>query len=318
MENTEPYQIPDPLYVPSPLPEKAKNYLKANNQRLVELKKRYGQVQNEALKPSVWDDNHTSKQLDLSFFRGDNAYVWQKRDNNEEVNYLITAYYYQSIDQLGLLETLEEDNLFGIFSYPFKDGKLISRDLLDSIGEILFLEQTIGISKKKNLKILDIGAGYGRLAHRMVKALPNLEAYYCVDAVPESTFISEYYLDFRAVPSKAKVWCLDEIEAQLATEKIDLALNIHSFSECTSDTAKYWLDLLKKYEVPYLMMAPNPVHEGGKTIYSKEMDGTEPDLLPTIEAAGYVPVCQQPKYSDPGVQKYGVTPTWHHLFQLKG
>lgn len=311
------YKVPAPLHVPSQIPDAARSYLHENNPRLLELRERYAQVQIEALKPSIWDSEHTTEQLELSFFRGDNAYVWQERDQNLEVNYLVTAYYYQSMDRLGLLDTLEEDELFGIFTYPYRDGKLLSRDLLDSVGEILFLEDMLGISQREDFHILDIGAGYGRLAYRMATALPNLGSYNCVDAIPESTFLSEYYLNFRGVSDKAHVWCLDEVEAQLKSQKIDLALNIHSFSECTADSTRYWLDLLREHEVPYLMIVPNPVFEGGKQLYSKELDGSEPDLMPTVREAGYEPIYQRPKYGDPAVQKYGVTPTWQHLFKLQ-
>ena len=54
--------------------------------------------------------------------------------------------------------------------------------------------------------MLDIGAGYGRLAHRMSAAFPQLEDYCCVDAVPESTFLSEYYLRHRGCTPPARVW----------------------------------------------------------------------------------------------------------------
>lgn len=316
MQNPIPYVCPDPLYEPSPVPEKAASYLKPENPRLLELRERYANLQTEALSPSIWDDEHRENQLNLTFFRGDNAYVWQKRDKNLEVNNLLTAYYYLTVDRLNLFDTFKEDNLFGIFTYPFLKDKLVSRDLLDSIGEILFLEETLQLSTRE-WNILDIGAGYGRLAHRMVEALPKLKGYFCVDAIPESTFLSEFYLDFRSVNHKAKVWCLDEIEQKLKTQKIDLALNIHSFSECTAAAAKYWLELLKAHEVPNLMIVPNPVFEGGEIIYSSELDKSEPDLMPIIQEVGYQPVYQRPKYTDPGVQQHGVTPTWYHLFRLE-
>jgi len=312
--NPEHYVIPEALSAPSEIPAEALVYLQKDNERLLELKRRYAALDIEALRPSIWDEGHTAEQLEMAYFRGDNAFVWQKRDNNLETNYLLAAYYYQSIDKLNLLETLKEDDHFGIFTYPFQENKLLSRDLLDSVGEILFLDETLNLSQQ-SWNILDIGAGYGRLAHRMMEALPNLKGYYCVDAVPESTFISEYYLRFRE--SKAQVWCLDEIEAQLAAEQIDLAVNIHSFSECTAAAAKYWLDLLREHRVPYLLTVPNPVFEQGEVLYSKEMDKSEPDLMPTILEAGYVPIVQRPKFLEPGVQRNGVTPTWYHLFRLE-
>ena len=46
-----------------------------------------------------------------------------------------------------------------------------------------------------------------------------------------STFVSDYYLRFRNA-SKAVVVPLDEIETWLTSQKVDIAINIHSFSEC--------------------------------------------------------------------------------------
>lgn len=35
--------------------------------------------------------------------------------------------------------------------------------------------------------------------------MPNLQRYLCTDAVPESTFVSEFYTKFRAIQSKVTV-----------------------------------------------------------------------------------------------------------------
>ena len=65
------------------------------------------------------------------------------------------------------------------------DGMLVSRDLLDSINELTFLDDELGIAQR-NMTILDIGAGYGRLAHRATTAFENL-TYLCTDAIPLSS-----------------------------------------------------------------------------------------------------------------------------------
>ena len=98
----------------------------------------------------------------------------------------------KSIDHLNLLDVLHEDDRFGVEIFNFH-GQTVSRDLLDSIIEITFLEKHFGFLNRRDFNVLDIGAGYGRLAHRMATAAPNLGRYFCVDAVPESTFISDYY-----------------------------------------------------------------------------------------------------------------------------
>ena len=39
------------------------------------------------------------------------------------------------------------------------------------------------------------------------------------------------------------------------------------------------------------------------------------DMLPLIECSGYRLVAKEPKYSDPGVQKCALNPTWFWLFE---
>jgi hypothetical protein len=79
--------------------------------------------------------------------------------------------------------------------------------------------------------MLDVGAGHGRLAHRMVTALPGIEKFFCTDAVTVSTFVSDYYLRFRGV-EEALIIPLEEIDNMLRDHPVDFAINIHSFLEC--------------------------------------------------------------------------------------
>ena len=77
--------------------------------------------------------------------------------------------------------------------------------------------------------MLDIGAGYGRLAHRMTAALPSSPTTAASTRSPESTFLSEYYLRHRGGSPPARVVPLDEVEARAASPgAFDLAVNIHS------------------------------------------------------------------------------------------
>ena len=147
-----------------------------------------------------------------------------------------------------------------------------------------------------------------------------------MDAVAESTFISEYYLRFRGLDQRAVVVPLDDLDDVLDTSGIDLAINVHSFSECTLESIKWWLDVLQKHKIKHLMLVPNAGSHGGTELLSTEHGaGKKPakdmhkyflDLLPHIEARGYQLVVKEPKYLDPVVQKHGVSPTYHYLFRL--
>lgn len=220
-----------PSYRQSSLPKEATDYLQQNNPRLQDLQARYTIFDSEVTAPLVWIDAHV-KPDDILYFRGDNAYVWQLKGQNMNIMaYTLTTFYVKSIDKLRLLELLGEDDFFGNFTFRI-DDRLISRDLLDSIMEIYFLEKHLDLSLSKDMTILDIGAGYGRLAHRMVSALPNIQQYLCTDAVATSSFLSEYYLRFRGIEGRAKAVPLDEIENMISNRAVNTAVNIHSFSEC--------------------------------------------------------------------------------------
>jgi putative sugar O-methyltransferase len=297
-----------PGYRLSQLPEDAEDYLVKNNHILRELQTRYTTFDSEVTTPLTWTDAYVSPE-DVLYFRGDNAYVWQVRERSMNIMaYALTTYYVKAIDKLGLLEKLNEDDYFGIYSFTI-DNRLVSRDLLDSIIEIYFLEKHLNISSYKTLSILDIGAGYGRLAHRMVDALPNISEYLCTDAFPISTFISEYYLRFRNLGGKAKVIPLDKIENALCDRCVDIAVNIHSFSECRTTAIEWWLSLLAKHRVKNLMIVPNT----DDTLQTN--DGI--DFSGIVEKYGYKLRAKEPKYMDPVIQQYAINPDYHYLFERR-
>ncbi|MFA6471546.1 MAG: putative sugar O-methyltransferase [Candidatus Latescibacterota bacterium] len=294
------------------LPQGAEEYLQPSHPRLKELVEKYSLCSDKVTRPTLWTDMHIKKN-DIIYFRGDNAYVWQLRGKNMNfMSYLLTTYYVKSIDTLTLLDTLKEDNYFGNITLTI-DNKTISRDLLDSIIEIYFLEKNLKISSCNNLNILDIGAGYGRLAHRMASALPNINTYFCTDAVAVSTFLSEYYLRIRNLEQKTKVIPLDEIETTLKTQKIDIAINIHSFSECSISSIEWWLSLLKENRIRYLMIVPNSLDNGGKLLETN--DGN--NFQKVIEKHGYELIAKEPKYRDESIQKLAINPTYHYLFEMR-
>jgi hypothetical protein len=51
----------------------------------------------------------------------------------------------------------------------------MTRDFLDSVAELNFLERRPAISQRTAVVLVDMGAGYGRLAYRSVVALPSIE-----------------------------------------------------------------------------------------------------------------------------------------------
>jgi len=290
------------------LPDGAREFLTPDNPELLDLKKRYRACSHSSCGELLWTDDRV-KPDDILYFRGHNAYVFQEGSFNRNLfGYLLAYYYAKSIDRLGLLDILKEDTAFGVITYEV-DGKQVSRDLLDSVLEIYFLENNLGLSDKENLTILDIGAGYGRMAHRMVESFPNVKSYCCTDAVAVSTFISKYYLELRGLQDRTRVLALDTIHEDLSKGSIYLAVNIHSFSECTLDAIEWWLSLLVEKEVPYLMIVPN----SGVELLTN--DGR--DFSSMLNDYGYGRIALEPKYKDPVVQKYAMNPDYYHLFKAR-
>jgi hypothetical protein len=288
------------------LPAGAADYLRPDNPRLLELHERYKTFDARVTTPIVWTNDHVRPE-DILTFRADNAYVWQRRGPNmNETAYALTEFYVRSIDALGLLDKLTEDELFGVLTFDF-DDKIVSRDLLDSILEMYFLERHLGLFSREAFNVLDIGAGYGRLAHRMTTAIPGLNAYLCTDGIAVSSFICEYYLSFRGLSGKAEAIPLDEVERAVEAKPADLAINIHSFSECSLAAIEWWLALLERRGVRYLMVVPHTDRE--------LMSYDRKDFGAVIENHGYRLVAKDPKFGDPIVQKCGINPTYHYLFE---
>ncbi|HUU89941.1 MAG TPA: hypothetical protein VM238_01890 [Phycisphaerae bacterium] len=292
------------------LPPEAESYLTPDNPRLRELAEAYSAMPAAVTRPLVWTEGLLAE-LDLKRFRGESPFLWQTRLRHGELHYVLATYYGKTMDSPALLERLEEDGLFGALTFVV-DGRLVSRDLLDSIVELCFLEKHLRLSSWRNPILLDIGAGYGRLAHRAVGGFENIGEFLCTDAVPSSTFLCEYYLRYRKVNYKAKAVPLCDLAATLRSRRPDIAINIHSWSECTLDAIGWWLDVLAANEIRYLMVVPNPVDHGGTRL----TNNVGQDFSGLVTKAGYRLVAKEPKYRDPAVQRYGLFPTYYWLFEL--
>jgi len=248
----------------------------------------------------MWTPARVSEHVELRYFRGDNLYQWHYPEHPRAMALSLFLYmrYLESRGGAPLLARCTEDGTFGCWTAQVAGYGLISRDLLDSVSEILFLERRLGLLGREGLRVLDIGAGYGRLAHRMSSVHPSLADFCCADAIPESTFLSEYYLGFRGCQPPARVLTLDRAQT-LEPGSFDLACNIHSFSECTAAAVRWWIGQLARLRVPYLFVVPNEA-EG---ICSREVGGGAIDLSPVIAEVGYRPIADERVIDDPAVRE---------------
>jgi hypothetical protein len=292
-----------------PLPPEAEEVLRPDHPALAEYARRY--EGHPAADSSQWRSDYIRDTIDMRSFRANSSYVWQQWDSADPFRYGLATYYTRLHDRFRLFDRLGEDGLFGAETYEI-DGVVVSRDLLDSIAELTFLEEEVGLSGG-SITILDIGAGYGRLAHRATIAFPSL-TYLCTDAIPLSTFLSSFYLRFRGVADRATVIPLDEIAEAIRGRQIDVAVNIHSFAECPLTAIKWWLGLLAESTVDHLMIVPNTKMR----LLSKERNAPRIDFMPLVQAAGFELVRTRPKYGDSDfMQKHGLHgpfPMYYFLF----
>lgn len=285
-------------------------YLRPDNPVLLDLQARYDAFDKTVTAPLVWNSDQVTAE-DIKYFRGDNAYRWQLRGRDcSYVSYVISTYYLRTIDKLDLFSRLEEDDEFGNFTFNI-DGTVISSEILGAISELNFLDRHLQISTRQNVKILDIGAGYGRLAHRAIASMPNIASYCCTDGVAVSSFLCDYYLRYRGVGPRAKAVFLDQVQDALSSEHIDLAINTYSFSECRVEAIDWWVSNLARHSVPYVFIAPNGIRERGAVLSTN--DGI--DFSDILTRHGYRLKVREPQYHRPEVQELGFCPTHYHLFE---
>jgi len=277
-------------------------YLSRQNPCLRKLMADYSQF--GGIEHSFWGS--WQDKLDLPNFRREGDYLSQREYGATEQAYWATFGYVAGRDSGNYLALFGEDDLFGVI--PTKIGnRLVTRDLLDSILEINFLREQLGLRQEDQIKVMDIGAGYGRFAHRFTSAFPR-SFVHCLDAVPHSTFLCDFYIKFRGFQNNAASVPLMELETVKAP--VDIAVNIHSWSECPLKSINFWLDLVADLKTKHLFVVPHTPE-----FLSREKDNSHRPFLPEIEAHGYYAKVMLPKYPAAIMQSVGLYPTVYALFE---
>jgi putative sugar O-methyltransferase len=137
------------------------------------------------------------------------------------------------------------DGNYGALMIPTSFG-VVNRMWLDAIIETDFISRHCDDYSR----ILEIGAGYGRLALLLPEML-RVTSYDCVDAVPISTYLCEWYLAQNN--GKARVITPDKVTQLRAS----LSINIHSWSECSKDQVARWLDVIDAIGADWLFTKPH-------------------------------------------------------------
>jgi hypothetical protein len=175
----------------------------------------------------------------------------------------------------------------------------VTRMWLDSNVEYHFIRRHLGTIVDKT--VLDIGAGYGRFA---VSIIDYCKGVTCVDAVPISTAVCcDYVKKFRPV---VEVLSIQEFIEAYPRLKFDLAVNIHSWNECTLEQVTNWLNVLGEMRVPYLFTVSHGTYDSAEKPYYSWNHG-QPSYRPAIEL----------RYDLVAEESIGLTGHPHALWKLK-
>ena len=238
--------------------------------------------------PGLWDKEHLSRGISRASVRGHSAYVFQDRMNRQSVE----RSYQQMVERYPQLSSaLLEDGHFGAVTYQVGD-QAVSRDLLDSIAEIGYLSEHFELNRGGGL--LDIGAGYGRLAHRLNESFPAVRVG-CTDSIAESSALCETYLRHRNV--SADVLGRFDVAHYLSSQRIRLATAIHCPPEMSLPAIEEWLILLEEGGVEYLFLVPNEI---GDLRASDEVDDARLSFEHSLRERGYDQLCRKLKYDGRG------------------
>jgi hypothetical protein len=81
---------------------------------------------------------------------------------------------------------------------------------------------------------------------------------------------------------------------------LDLAINIHSFSECTLAAITWWLQQLVRLKVPYFMLIPNEPDE----LLSREADDSRLSYRALLDELGFRQVATELIYQEPSMAEF--------------
>lgn len=180
-------------------------------------------------------------------------------------------------DQFGLLSSIEEPEL-GQGDTVTVNGRRVSIDLLQSIDEFYRLVEVMGWKRDDHVAFCEIGAGYGRLAHVVLTAMPN--ARYVIFDLPESLLLSQYYLT-TLFPDSTALLYPESVDASDASERwskarlafglphqlkalargsIDAVINIYSFMEMSTEQVDAYFDAIEALD-PCALFIKQHKHE---------------------------------------------------------
>ena len=186
----------------------------------------------------MWDE--WQKKASTSNFASESVYVAQ--NSYSEERFREVAKEVATFGPVDVMGGMTRDAEFGARVVETELGG-VTRMWLDGNVEIDFIRRNI--PNMERLRVLDIGAGYGRLA---VMMRPLVKEYTCVDPVKISTEICRAY----TARFDSRVITLGIEEFSNSNAKYDLAINIHCWNECTLEQVEAWIQAIADRKIPYL------------------------------------------------------------------
>ncbi len=129
----------------------------------------------------------------------------------------------------------------------------------------------------------------GRFVHRFLSLYPNAKAW-ALDVVPVSSFGGERYLRARGLLARTTIGG-QALLRDLPRGSVNIACNIHSWSEAPLASIEKWLDAIAHLEVRYLFFVPHTA-----AAVSLEADGGTKPIVPAVLERGYRIIAEQAKY----------------------
>jgi putative sugar O-methyltransferase len=167
-------------------------------------------------------------------------------------------------DRLGCLRKLQEPRLGNPLPVRYR-GRLISQDLAFAALELNRIAMHVPIAKVR--RVLEIGAGYGRLAFVIRSLFPHVE--YTIVDIPPALAVSRTYLDAVSVqgtdsgaseigirrdgPGRMN-FLLPEALGQVPDGYYDLVINVSSFDEMSPAEVEAYFRVLDRVSSGWLYL----------------------------------------------------------------
>jgi putative sugar O-methyltransferase len=210
------------------------------------------------------DNKHSIDSLKAEW---DQAGKPTKFSNNHWIKYknLLRWMFEYSIkyDSFKLFSLVEESVVGNPVGINYK-GYFVTQDLCNSILDVNFILENTELNTNRPLRVMELGAGYGRIAYTLLKAYTNLQIV-IVD-IPPALYVSQSYLtstfpglksfkfkefltydEIRTDFESSSICFLTPEQIELIPNKsIDLFINISSLHEMTHAQINNWFNQINR------------------------------------------------------------------------